>query len=384
MSFLLAARMVLAVLGAGSIVYCLLAIFAARDFFRERRPDNPAFLPSMSILKPIRGREAGAAACFRSFASQDYPDIQLLFGALDPDDPGLAEAKAIVAEFPRLDARISAGGGPSPGNPKVATLARLETLATGEVLLLSDSDVRVPPGYLRSMVGPLADPGVGVVTSPYRSHGSGFGGLLQALGNASEFQPSVFVARKLEGVRFALGAGILVRREALREIGGFDALGQYVADDLMLGRLAARAGRRVVLALPVVDHELGRVSFSDFARRQIRWNRGIRSARPGGYAGLLVTQSTVIALLFAAVSRGSILGWAAAAAVLAARFAMAWSVGVSRLADPSTRKGFALLPLRDLIAFGLWVAGLFGGSVEWKGRRYRLARGGKIAGEEAS
>jgi ceramide glucosyltransferase len=220
---------------------------------------------------------------------------------------------------------------------------------------------------------------VAVATSPYRSRGRGLGGVLQALGNATEFQPSAFVARKVEGVRFGLGAGILIRREALEEIGGFAEVSRFLADDLMLGLLPARAGRRVVMALPVVDHELGHVSFAAFARRQIRWNRGIRAARPAGYAGLLWTQSTVAAILVLAATGGSGAGWAAAAAALGSRLAMAWQVGARELEDASVRKWILLVPLRDLVAFALWLAGFFGRTVEWRGVRYRVDRGGRLA-----
>ncbi len=384
MTVLAVVRAVLLALCAGSVVYGLFAVLAARDFFSSRLAARDAPPLPISILKPVCGAEADAAEIFRSFCRQDYPEFQLLFGALDAGDPGLAAARTVAAEFPERDIEIVSGGTPSGGNPKVDTLARLEPRARHDLLLISDSDVRVSGDYLRSVTAPLADPRVGVVTSPYRSRGRGLGGILQALGNATEFQPSVFVARKLEGLRFALGAGIVIRRGVLREIGGFPAVAEYLADDLMLGLLPARAGHRIVLALPVVDHELGRVSLRDFARRQIRWNRGIRAARPWGYVGFLGTQATVAAISFLAAAKGSAFGWAVAAAVIAVRAGMAWEIGAVRLGDPTVRRWIALLPLRDLAGFLLWLAGFFGGTVRWRGRRYRLAAGGKIAGEDPS
>lgn len=364
---------------AGTVAYALLAIAAARDFFRETpAPDAPEH-PPISVLKPIRGAEEDAGRNFLTFAEQDYPEFQLLFGALDGDDPGLDAARRIAREHPGLDVEIVAGGDRGAGNPKVRNLANLEPHARHSLILVSDSDVRAPRDYLRRIAAAAAEPGVGVVTSPYRSHGRGWGGVLQALGNATEFQPSVFVARKLEGLRFALGAGVLVRRDVLEAIGGFSALAPYLADDLMLGRLPARAGRKVVLALPVLDHELGSVTFAAYARRQIRWNRGIRAARPGGYAGLFVTQSTVLALLLLAATGASPAGTAVAAAAVASRLAMAWVVGAGALEDPSVRRGIALVPLRDLAAFGLWLAGFFGRTVEWRGERFRIGRDGRIA-----
>ncbi len=372
-------RAVLYVLCAGTTAYALLAIGAAREFFGKEPPPEPGALPAISVLKPIRGGDENAEENFRTFAEQDYPAFQIVFGALDRDDPGLEAARRIAAAYPGLDVEIAAGGERGEGNPKVANLANLARSARHPFLLVSDSDVRAPRDYLRRIAAAASEPGVGVVTSPYRSRGRGWGGVLQALGNATEFQPSVLVARKVEGMNFALGAGILLRRDVLDAIGGFAAVAPYLADDLMLGRLPARAGRKVVLSLPVLDHELGRVTLAAYARRQIRWNRGIRAARPGGYAGSLVTHSTVLAVLLLAATGASRAGVAVAAAAIAARLAMAWTVGAAALGDASVRRGIALVPLRDAAAFVLWLAGFFGRSVEWRGERYRIGRGGRIA-----
>ena len=379
-------RAALYLLCAGATLYSILAIVAARDFFSSPAPaPDPAFHPGISVLKPIRGAEPDAEENFRSFCEQEYPDFQIVFGALDPEDPGLAAARLAAARHAGTAVAIVAGSGAdvvaagaAGANPKVANLAGMEPRARHAILLVSDSDVRVPGDYLRRMVAALADPSVAVATSPYRSRGRGLGGILQALGNATEFQPSVFVARKVEGVRFGLGAGILIRREALEEIGGFAEVSRYLADDLMLGLLPARAGRGVVIALPVVDHELGHVTLAAFVRRQIRWNRGIRAARPAGYAGLLWTQSTAAAVLLLAATGGSAAAWAVAAAAVGSRLAMAWQVGARELEDPAVRKWILLVPLRDLISFALWLAGFFGRTVEWRGVRYRVDRGGRL------
>lgn len=375
-------RVLLYLLCAGATGYAIYAIAAAREFFGERAPEGGA-RPPVSVLKPICGAEEGAEENFRSFAEQDYPGLQIVFGALDPGDPGLDAARRAAAAHPGTEMTVVAGEDPGVlapgGNPKVRNLANLAGRAKHDLILVSDADVRAPRDYVSRIVAVLADPAVGVVTSPYRSRGRGWGGVLQALGNAAEFQPSVFVARRLEGLRFALGAGILIRREALDAIGGFAALSPYLADDLMLGLLPARAGRRVVLSPPVLDHELGRVSFRAFARRQIRWNRGIRAARPGGYAGLFATQSTVLALLLLIATKGSAAGSAVAAAAIVSRLAMAWIVGARLMGDAAVRRWLLLVPIRDAVAFALWAAGFFGRTVEWRGALYRVGRGGRIA-----
>jgi ceramide glucosyltransferase len=375
-------RAALLVLCGGATAYSLFAIVAAREFFSSETSGDADSFPPISILKPICGADENAEANLRSFCEQDYPEFQIVFGAVNPRDPGLAAARHLAEEFAGRDFEVVAGGLSSGANPKVRNLANLEPRARHSLILVSDSDVRVGRDYLRRIVAPLADPVVAVVTSPYRSHGLGFGGILQALGNSTEFQPSVFVARKLEGLRFALGAGILIRRDVLREIGGFAALSGFLADDLMLGSLPAKAGHRVVLAPPVVDHDLGRVSIRALARRQIRWNRGIRAARPWGYAGLLGTQSTVLATLYLFAMRGATAGIAVALVTIAVRLAMAWRVGSAELGDRAARKWLALVPLRDLFGFAFWVAGFFGRTVEWRGSRYRIEPGGRLAAKE--
>jgi len=379
---LAAFRVLLYLLCAGATGYSLYAIAAARDFFRGPAPPQGGPRPPVSVLKPICGAEERAEANFRSFADQDYAGLQIVFGSLDPHDPGLDAARRVADAYPEQDIAVVAGedpGAAAGGNPKVRNLANIARYARHDFLLFSDADVRAPRDYVARVAAVLADSAAGVVTSPYRSHGRGWGGILQALGNAAEFQPSVFVARRLEGLRFALGAGILLRREVLTEIGGFTALAPYLADDLMLGLLPARAGRRVVLSLPVLDHELGFVSLRAFVRRQIRWNRGIRAARPGGYAGLLATQSTILALLLLLATGGSASGVVVAAAAVLSRLAMAWDVGGRALGDRTVRRWILLVPVRDAVAFALWVAGFFGRTVEWRGVRYRVERGGRIA-----
>ena len=371
----------LAIAGVAFFYYAAAVVSAIRLF--RRRPPAGAPLPPISILKPIRGLDPDAGAALASFCEQDYPEFEILFGAADADDPGLAAARRVAQEHPDLPIRFVSDVRPLGANPKVSTLARIAAEAKHDLLLVSDSDIIAGPGHLRAMAECLEDRSVGVVTCLYRSQGEGPGGRLDALGLSTEFQPSVLAARLVEGVRFGLGAGILIRRAALESIGGFGAIADTLADDYWLGALPARSGWRVALAPEVVEHRLGRETFGQFVRHQLRWNRGIRSCRPGGYAGLLLTQATAAGLAGLIASRGSAAGWIVCGLALAMRLVAARVIAGGYLGDRNARRFLWLVPVRDLLGAVLWGLGLFGRTIEWRGGRYRLLPGGRLAAEGA-
>jgi|RhiMetdeSRZDD1v2_1073273.scaffolds.fasta_scaffold14576_2 ceramide glucosyltransferase len=361
-----------------AIGYYTLALQSARDFFRRRPPGpRPLRLP-ISILKPICGLDRGAYENFASFCRQRYPEFQILFGCEDEGDPGLTIARQIVRDFPKLDIRIVVSRGRETANPKVGLLAAMAAEARHPLLLVSDSDIRVGPQHLRHLVEPMSDARVAVVTCLYRSHAEGFAACFDALGLSTDFQPSVLVARMLEGISFGMGSGVLVRRTALAEAGGFAAIAQYLADDYLLGNLPVRAGHRAELAADVVEHELGTTSLAGAVDHQVRWNRGIRAMRPRGYAGLIFTHGTPASLALLALAAATPAAWALAAMTLSMRLAVAWYVAVRCLRDGVARRAFWLVPLRDVAGFALWVAGFFGNTVVWRGRKLRLAAGGRI------
>ncbi|HWX39584.1 MAG TPA: glycosyltransferase, partial [Blastocatellia bacterium] len=246
------------------------------------------------------------------------------------------------------------------------------------LLLISDSDIRVGPDYLRRVVAPMRDPGVGVVTCMYRSIVSGWAGIIEALGVSTEFHAGVLTARKLEGMKFALGSTILIRKAALEAIGGFRAVADYLGDDFLLGNLPARAGYSVVLSDYVVDHVLDPENFFDLFQHQTRWARSTRASRPWGYAGLIFTYGIATSLLFLLATRGSRLGWAVLAVTWGARLAMGWVVGSRYLKDAVAARYIWLIPLRDLISFLVWCYSFVGDTIEWRGERFRLVKGGKI------
>jgi ceramide glucosyltransferase len=388
---LTALRVLLGLCLAAFCAYAGIAVWAARRWHRARRPLDPAWTPPVTILKPVRGVDAEAYENFASFCRLDYPAdrCQLLFAALDPADPALALARRLQAEFPQVDIGIVDGSrSPLRGhNLKVRNLAAMLPVAKHDLLVLCDSDMRVQPDYLRRVVAPFQQNsdrgggwGVGLVTCPYRGHrAQSFAAILEALGIGADFIPSTLVSRALEGVSFAFGSTIALPRAVLAEIGGFEALADELADDFRLGNGAHRAGYEVVLSDYVVDDVLGRERFAAMWARRLRWARTVRACRPAGYTGSFITHGTALALLFLGATGFSPLGWAAFGTVLAVRLATALLITLRYTGDPNIARCLPLLPLSDLLSFALYVTSYGGSHISWRGERFRLLPGGKLA-----
>lgn len=231
--------------------YWLLALAAGIRRLFECDP-APGFSPPLSLLKPVHGREPGLYEALASHAVQQYPEYEILFGLNQPGDPAFEDVRRVAGEFPLRRIRVFATPVTTP-NGKAGVLARLAATATGEVLLVNDSDIRVEPDYLARVVAPLAEPGNGVVTCLYRARARHWPARIEALGIATDFAPSVLVSRLLGINRFALGSTMVFRASELRAIGGFEAVAGHIADDYEVGRRIAEAGFRVVLSKVVVE-----------------------------------------------------------------------------------------------------------------------------------
>lgn len=367
------------------LIFCLSAIgfygyavFSAADHFSRVPEVDPRFHPPVTLLKPIQGVDGNTYANLASFCRQDYPEYQIIFGVRDPQDPCMCVIRQIIRDFPHLDIRLITDKRDVGANPKVNNLIHMEAHARHSLLAISDGDIRVGKDYLTQIVQPMRDPAVGAVTCLYRSLSKGWIGTIEALRESTEFCPQVLVARALQGMRFALGSTIVVKREALERIGGFGSIVDYLSDDFMLGSLIQRAGFQVVLSKTVVEHELSIWNFRDLARRQIRWNRGIHCSRPWGYRGLLMTYGIPMSLLFLWVGGGSLLSWAVWGATWAARLAMAYAIGVRCLADRASKRFLWLVPLQDGVSFVFWVFGLVRGTVYWHGQGFGLTKKGTL------
>ena len=377
--FAVVVRPFLLLVCASSAGFYAYAVYAARDLLNRREHDAPEGpQPGISVLKPLRGLDPDAVANFASFFGQDYGRWEILFGAEDENEPGLEAVRQVARAYPDVDVRILLGSDATGANPKVRTLSSLARQAKYSLLLVSDSDIRAGRTHLQRMIEPLRDPSVGVVTCFYRTQAVGLIGKLDALSLSMEFLPGALVARKLEGMSFAMGAGILIRREVLDGIGGFAALEDGLADDYLLGKLPAEAGHRVEVAHDVVDHRLATRSLADLRARQKRWNMGIRTSRPWGYAGLIFTQGTSASVLLLLAAGGSPLSWSIALSTIGIRLGAGWYLAERCLHDRSIRRLLWLVPIRDLLGTWLWLTSFFGDTVVWRGRRFRIGSGGRI------
>jgi ceramide glucosyltransferase len=351
--------------------YYALAIAAALRFRRAAPPSSAVPLP-VSILKPVHGRDPRFYEALVSHARQEYPEFEILFGVSDPQDPALQDIERLRREFPSLPVSVHVVPTSAP-NMKVGVLAGLAACARYPWLVVNDSDILVGPGYLREVTAPLANPEVGLVTCLYRASADHWPVRAEALGIATEFAPSVMVARLLGQAEFALGSTMAFRAETLASIGGFAPISVFLADDYQLGRCITESGRKVVFSRQVVETSLAGRSLADVWRHQVRWSRTVRVSRPSGYYGYAVTHVTVWALVAAAAG-----AWQIAAAAVALRLAAGVLVGASILKYRRALSDFWLMPLRDLFGFAVWLAGIFGRHVEWRGQRLRLQTDGTI------
>lgn len=359
-------------IATAAFAYQAIALAAALHH-RWRREPPSAFAPPVSILKPVHGLDPGFYEGLRSHALQDYPEYEILFGVGDPEDPGIAVIERLAAEFPERGIRLLRVASNAP-NRKSGVLAGLAREARHPILVVNDSDIRVPRDYLRRVVGPLADPQVGVVTCLYRARAERLAGRLEAVGVATDFAPGVLVAPLVGVSEFGLGATLAFRAADLERIGGFAAIADYLADDYQLSRRIRELGRRVVISKLPVETWLGDRTWREVWRHQVRWARTARVSRGGGYTGLPITHATLWSVALAAAGL-----WWPAAALLLMRMA-AGLAAAAVLEDGRTLRDFYLIPLRDLASTPLWAAGLFGSQVEWRGLRLRLDRQGRILG----
>jgi ceramide glucosyltransferase len=354
-------------------LYYLLALVAAVTWKGEsfRRAVRSNF-PPVSILKPVHGRDPRFYEAIASHARQKYPVFEILFGVSDPRDPALEDIGRLQREFPFVPISVHVAAHSAP-NPKVGVLAELAKHARYPLLLVNDSDIVVEPGYLDAVTAPLDHPDIGMVTCLYRAVAESSASKAEALAIATEFVPSVLVARLLGVREFALGSTMVFRAEALRRIGGFEAISSYLADDYHLARSITNLGQRVVFAPVVVETDLGAETWAQTWRHQLRWSRTIRVSRPAGYYGYAITQASFWALV-AFASRQ----WWAGISVLAIRVLAGVVVARGVLGDWNALKNFWLIPLRDLFGFAVWLVGGFGRHVDWRGSRLQLRSDGRI------
>lgn len=359
----------------GALYYALSTLALARHF-RKTRPELIAPVP-VSILKPVSGVDKGAHKSFSSFLRQDYPDYEVLFGALDADDPAVDVVSEAASGRPNV--RLHIGSEITGSNNKVRILHTLALHARGEILVITDADTRVTPDFLARVTAPFRDARVGAVTCLYRGIAARTtADALEGLHMTCLFAPGVAAAEAISGIDFGLGAAIAIRASVLEEIGGFAAIADHLADDFHLCHRAARAGHRVALSGYVVEIVLSGERLRGVLSRELRWSRTTRISRPHGHFGLIVTFGFAWALGFLVSSGFSPIGWTTLATVTVIRVLTAWYGARICLADPEFPRRALLLPLRDLLSFAIWLAGYLSNTVTWRGRKLRVMRDGRM------
>jgi ceramide glucosyltransferase len=375
-----------------SLVYVTLGVVATFVWrLRVPRAARPSPLPYISVLKPVCGLEPGLDDNLRSFCRQSHTQYELLIGARDANDPALDVARRVAAEFPHIDIRIIPGATRLGENRKVNTLAHLMPLARYDHLVIADSDIRVGPEYLRRVVEPLLDPTVGIVSCSYR--GRPVGNLWSELGALAIdewFIPSVLVANRLGSNAYCSGTTMCLRREVLDAVGGFEALAPLLADDYELGLRVRQLGLRCVIPHYEVAATVNEPSFIDLARHELRWMRTIRTVTPLGHALSFLTYVVPLTLLAAAAN--DFAPWALALLALAVALRVALHYVVSqpaawdpdRLATMIPRPWYLvwLVPIRDLLSFGMWVWSYMSRRVTWRGTELWVRRDGVLRTSE--
>jgi ceramide glucosyltransferase len=368
---------VAALLALCGIGYYVLCLWSARSFRRDSRRSLPAFAPAVSILKPLRGVDPQMYESFRSHCVQDYPEYEIIFGVNEPDDPAVEAVHRLAKEFPNC--RISLVLCPEilGNNRKASNLVQMLPHANHGYILINDSDIFVPPDYLRRIMAHFGRPQVGMVTSLYRGIAAGtLGSKLESVGISTDFSAGVLAARQVEkGVHFALGSTLAMSTEALTKIGGMAPLVDYLADDYELGNRISRAGMEVVLSDLVVETHLPPYNFRQFLDHQMRWARSTRDSRRAGYVGVALTFGLPWAIVSVLLSAGAWWSWIVLGCAGLLRLILALVVGVGLLHDDSVVRRLWMVPVRDLVALGVWFGSYAGHQVHWRGEVFVLENG---------
>jgi ceramide glucosyltransferase len=365
----------LAALVAGALVYCVLTIVAAFRYRAVKIPELRA-TPGISVLKPLAGVDEGLEENLRSFFEQQYPYFELLFAVRSAADPAVKVVERLQAQYRAIPSRLIVTGEPPYPNAKVFSLDRMLSAASHDLIVMSDSDVRVTSDMLSRIAAEFEDQRVGLATCPYRAvPGPSPWSTLEAIGLNTEFIGGVLVARMLDGMKFALGPTIAARRGTLERIGGFDAVKDFLAEDFVMGKLAAERGDTVILSSYVIEHRIGSQGFAANFRHRLRWNRSTRRSRPWGYIGQVFTNPLPLALLLWATKPE---WWPLVAVTAVLRAAAAWATAGLVLADRLVARLWWAVPIQDIASFVIWIAGFFGNTILWRGRRYFLQPDGRF------
>ncbi|MFT3731982.1 MAG: bacteriohopanetetrol glucosamine biosynthesis glycosyltransferase HpnI [Hyphomicrobium sp.] len=356
--------------------YAVLAALLVARFARRPKPIL-ASAENVTLIKPLYGAETGLEASLASFCAQKYPaELQMLCGVQDPTDPAIKIVHTLQKQFPSLDLEVVQGTRRAGGNPKIANIISMFPRAKHDVIVLSDSDMRVAPDYVGETLACLQQPGVGLVTCLYRGDAlEGFRSRMAAAAVNQHFLPSVLVGVALGLAKPCFGSTIALRRDTLERIGGFEAFANTLADDYAMGEAVRGLGLKVEIAPFVVSHTFAEKSFGELWAHEIRWARTIRLVDPMGYAGSIVAHPLPFALAALPLSGFSAIAWMILAGTLACRLFV--PIQVLRLGG-GDKSSIWLSPLRDVLSFVVFVASYMPGAVNWRGRRYNVGSDGTV------
>ena len=359
--------------------YYVLSLYCVMAHFRGVRKVSSAktpFMPPASIVKPVRGLDHEAYENFASFCRLDYPVYEVVFAVSDASDPVIPVIEKLRSEFPAVSIRLITNVPRVGTSDKVNNLCQLAQNAKYDLLVMSDSDVRVEADYLRQVTAPFADPKVGAVTAFYKSRTSGsLASNLDALGMYMDSAPAALVAKKIEGrLGFAFGWTMATSKKHLKKIGGWEAMVNHHSDDFELGNRIAQSGHRVALMEKPVSMVFPKGSLKEYFSHEMRWSIGLKSVRPWGYWGLVFTHGLPWAFIGAAIGSTPVAAFYLLA-YLILRVGLAWLTGVWGLGDRRLAKILWLVPVRDAISFVVWVSGFFSERITWRGLEYRVQKG---------
>jgi len=357
-------------------VYLLAEVVAAVSFARRRLPIPPE-RPPISVLKPLHGEEPGLYENLRSFVEQDYPTVQMVLGANNANDGALPVADALIRDIPAAEIALVVGAPVKGSNLKVANLENMLPAARHDILVISDSDMRVDRRYLGAVAAPLHDPSIGLVTCLYK--GVSTGGKWSELGALHinfGFLPSALVAAALGIDLGCFGATIALRRDTLCRIGGFVPVRDELADDQRIGEAVRALGLAVVLSRYLVEARVSEPSFAALWRHELRWARTVRTITAAGFVGSVLTHVVAIAALGAVAT-----GFGLTASIfLGISLLLRWTTaGVIAGALGLAANGLWLLPVRDTLSFAVFVASFFGRAVFWRDQFFQVEPSGRMS-----
>ena len=368
---------ILAFLLAGSLVYCVLVIVATQRYLKVAPPVSSG-APGVSVLKPLCGHDEGLEENLASFFAQEYPNYEIIFGVHRSDDAAVPVVERIMEQNSggSVQARLIVTGESSVPNAKAHNLNRLVREAKHELLVMCDSDVRVEPDLLSRLTREFQDSRVGLITCPYRAvAGQSLWSRMEAIGMNTELLGGVMVARMMEGMRFALGCTLAVRRNVLDAMGGFGYLQEFLAEDFVIGQRAAQMGHEVLLSSAVIQHRIGSQSMLHNFAHRLRWARSTRRSRPAGYWGQVFTYPLPLAILLCLLWPAT---WPVVPVTLLLRGWAAAATAVFVVRDPLFRAQWWLLPFQDVLGFLVWFGGFLGDTIVWRDRKCTVLRDGRL------